>query len=80
LMQRFRGNYQHIHFRASACFFECLRRGSAEHPSESCPARSNRYQKAYNGVALDQGYGSMTEPLGSCTCPPTTTTEGPTSA
>lgn len=67
LVNSWRGNHQHIRFRCTACNRECERRDNAEH-AEGCPARGNRYQRAYNRAVRGAGHDSMVRHLNKCTC------------
>lgn len=65
LMERFRGNYEGIHARASACHYEARRRHRAAGHSPECRG-SNLYAKGHDEVMRGQGYAP--NEVSPCTC------------
>lgn len=66
LMSGFRGNWQHEHAKASACYTESCRRAEAAGRNPSCD-RHALYSQAYRRVSISQGYGPG--PRSECSCP-----------
>lgn len=62
---RFRGNWEHEHFKATACWFEAKRRHIAAGHDEDCRGET-LYSRAHASVMRDHGY-APTEP-GECCC------------
>ena len=67
LVNSWRSNHRHTHFKCTTCHREYERRDNAKH-AEGCPARPNRYQRAHNRVMRDAWHPSMARPLNRCTC------------
>lgn len=63
--QRFRGNWEHIHVKATACYDESVRRLLAQGHGRFCSAPSV-YGRAYNAVMRSHGYAER--PEGKCNC------------
>lgn len=64
LMSGFRGNHNHVHFKATACFHECQRRHRVGGHRDDCA--HDIYTRAHDAVMMSQGYEVRThEP---CTC------------
>lgn len=64
LMQAFRGNWEHEHFKASACFHESQRRHRLAGHSDSCS--NDIYTRAYDAVMRDQGHTPTDHPPCEC--------------
>lgn len=64
---RFRGNFEAVHCKASACYGESQRRHTVSHPDEDCNA-SSLYDRAYNMTVRDAGHSQMASDLRPCTC------------
>lgn len=67
LVTRFKGNWEHDHFKASACYSESERRAHAA-GHDGC-ARHSIYDRAYRR-AFETGTGQRPGPVPACTCPP----------
>lgn len=65
LAQRFRGNWEHDHCRASACYHESERRKAAAGHVQRCGA-DGVYGSAYRRVLAEQGY--RPPEIGTCDC------------
>lgn len=68
LVNSWRGNWEHEHFKASACHHESNRRKAAEH-DDACES-STLYERAWNSTVRSQGHGHMATDLRPCTCRP----------
>lgn len=66
-MARFRGGFEDLHFKATACYRESERRQRLAHPDEDCRATS-LYERAYNVTVRDAGHSHMAHEPRSCTC------------
>lgn len=66
-MGRFRGNFEDVHFKATACYRESERRQRLAHPDEDCRATS-LYERAYNITVRDAGHSHMAAEVRPCTC------------
>lgn len=72
LMQRFRGNNEHIHCLATACYYQSeLRKAAAGH-AEDCRAET-LYSRAYGAVTSQHGMRPQEHPP--CECPSINTKE-----
>jgi hypothetical protein len=60
------GNWEHEHFKASACHFESNRRKAEAH-DEGCEI-STLYERAYNSVVRSQGHSSLARDIRPCSC------------
>lgn len=68
LVQRFqRMNFEDVHCRGTACFFESRRRHRAAGHEDRCGGPSI-YSRAYAAVTTDAGYPGMGS-TGECECP-----------
>lgn len=65
LCNRFRGNYEHIHCMATACFHESRRRHMAAGHDRDCNGPS-LYSRAHATVMRDHGYTPTAD--GTCDC------------
>ncbi|MEV4672801.1 hypothetical protein AB0K34_14185 [Actinomadura sp. NPDC049382] len=65
LVSRFRGNWEHEHFKASACYTDAKRRHAAAGHSPECNA-STLYGRAH-ALAM-RSAGHTPRPLTGCTC------------
>lgn len=65
LVSRFRGNWDHEHFKASACFHEAKRRHTAAGHSSDCRA-STLYGQGHARAMREAGHTPPT--LTGCTC------------
>lgn len=68
LVNSWRGNWEHEHFKASACHHESNRRKTVEH-ADDCEA-STLYERAWNSTVRSQGHGHLAHDLRPCTCQP----------
>lgn len=66
LVNSWRGNWEHEHFKASACYFESERRTQVRH-AEGCTV-STLYERAYNQTVRSQGHHAMASDHRPCTC------------
>lgn len=73
LVSRLKGNWEHDHFKASACYSESERRAAAA-GRQGC-ARHSIYDRAYRR-AFETGTGQRPGPVPVCTCPPADRTVG----
>jgi hypothetical protein len=69
LVSRFKGNWEHDHFKASACYSESERRAAAS-GRQGC-VRHSIYDRAYRR-AFESGTGQKPGQMPGCTCPPAT--------
>lgn len=67
LAQSFRGNWEHAHFKASACYTEARRRHIASGHTDECRG-DTLYSKGYGRVMRSEGHA--VRPAVSCTCKP----------
>lgn len=65
IMQRFRGNHEGVHARASACHTEAERRHTAAGHDPDCHG-DNLYDRGYRNAMRSQGHS--TRPPAKCTC------------
>jgi hypothetical protein len=65
VVQKFRGNWEHEHFKATAAYWESKRRHTAAGHDKGCRS-GTIYALAYNDVARSQGLSQA--PEGSCDC------------
>ncbi|TYK45092.1 hypothetical protein [Actinomadura decatromicini] len=65
LVSRFRGNWDHEHFKATACFYDAKRRHVAAGHSSDCRG-GTLYAQGHAAAMRSAGY--TPSPLSACTC------------